>query len=165
MKVIVVSRIVTAWLVVLILLLFVAPSNEFYRFGPNENLKILGFHVDTSGKYVLLLLYSILSTIVRSLKNNVIQSWITLNVQDESKPLATLNKLHAYEISLLTEIYGWVDWFINLNMIFVQIDMIFILTICETIMVFYITRYYLSITERQPSHSLFDAKDVEINSV
>jgi hypothetical protein len=101
-----VSRIVTAWLVVLILLLFVAPSNEFYRFGPNENLKILGFHVDTPGKYILLLVYSVTSTVIRSLKNNVIQSWITLNIQDESKSLVGLNKLHAYEISLVTEIYG-----------------------------------------------------------
>jgi hypothetical protein len=165
MRAIVVSRIITVWLVVLILLTIVAPTNEFYRFGPNENLKILGFHVDTPGKYILLLIYSVMSTIIRSLKNNVIQSWITLNIQDESKSLVGLNKLHAYEISLVTEIYGWVDWFINLNMFLAQVDMIIMLTFCETIMVFYITRYYLSIAERQPSKPLFDAKDVEINGI
>ena len=149
MRAIVVSRIVTVWLCILVFILPIAPTNEFNRFGPNKNLKILGFIIDTPSKYILLVAYSIVSTIVRSLKNNVIQSWITLNVQNESKPLDGINKLHAYEISLVAEVYGWVDWFINLNMFLAQMDMIIIITVCETMMVFYITRYYLSIEERQ----------------
>lgn len=168
MKPIVLSRIISGWLLLMIFVIIITPhstSSKFYRFGPNENLSILGFHVDTSFKYICVVLYAMINTCVRSAKNNIIVPWITLNIQDESKPLVNINKRHAYEISLLIDVYSWVDWLIYVNMLLSQVDMVFIEITCDLLSTIYITRYYLSIAERQPGHALLDAQDIEIHGM
>jgi hypothetical protein len=152
MKPIHVSRLTTAWLGVLLIGLWVSPQDPkstWNRAGPSANLAILGVRVDTPGKYLALIVYLVLNTIVRSTKNTVLQSWLTLNVQDESRSLEHVNKAHAYEISLLVEVHGWVDWLINLSVLVSQIDVFLVTVLCEITVALYLTRYYLSIPERQ----------------
>jgi hypothetical protein len=168
MKPITVSRIVTGWLLLLMFIMSIGPhsnSTTFYTFGPNTTLTILGFHIDTYPKYILVVIYAIINTIIRSAKNNIISPWITLNIQDESKPLVNINKRHAYEMSLLTNVYGWIDWLIYVNMLLSQVDMIVIEITCDLMCTMYITRYYLSITERQTGHTLLNTEDIEINGM
>ena len=152
MKPITVSRLTTAWLGVLLIGIWVSPqdpTSTWNRVGPSDNLAILGVRVDTTGKYLALLVYLVVNTCVRSIKNTVLQSWVTLNVQDESRSLEHVNKAHAYEISLLVEVHGWVDWLINLSVLVSQIDLFLVTVLCEVLVCLYLTRYYLSIPERQ----------------
>ena len=79
---------------------------------------------DTTGKYFLVLLYSMINTCIRSARVNILSPWVTLNVQDESKPLGTLNRFHAYEITLVANLYTWVDWWISVSMLLSQVDLI-----------------------------------------
>jgi hypothetical protein len=169
MKHLILSRLTSAWVCIVFLIMFGSPhtsTSTFYRFGPSENLVILGgIRINTSGKYLLIMLYSIINTCLRSAKVNIISPWITLNVQDESKPIGNLNKLHAYEITLVANLYTWIDWWISINMLMSQIDLVFIEVLLDFVTLYYITRNYLSIAERQPGHTLLDAKDIEINGV
>ena len=78
---------------------------------------------DTAGKYFLVLLYSMINTCIRSARVNILSPWVTLN---ESKPLGTLNRFHAYEITLVANLYTWVDWWISVSMLLSQVDLIVI---------------------------------------
>ncbi len=141
-------------------------TSTFYRIGPSETLVILGgIKINTMGKYLLVVLYSMINTCLRSARVNVLSPWITLNVQDESKPLGNLNKLHAYEITLVANLYTWIDWWISVSMLMSQVDLIILEVLFDFVTLYYITRNYLSIAERQTSHTLSDAKDVEIHGV
>ena len=167
-KPLVVSRIISGWIssLTLLIIIYASPSTgSFYSFGPNSTFVILGFHVDTGGKYVLLVFYSIVNTCLRSLRVNILQPWITLVIQDETKSLKDVNKRNAYEISLLTNIYGWFDWLISISMLLAQVDMIIIEITCDIISVWWITKYYLSIAERQSGHTLLNSEDIEINGM
>ena len=169
MKHIILSRLTSVWMCIVCFILVGSPhtsTSTFYKFGPNENLVILGgIKIDTVGKYLLIVLYSMVNTCIRSAKGNILSPWIILNVQDETKSLANVNKLYAYEISLMSNLYQWVDWWISVSMLLSQIDLIIIEVLFDFITLYYITRNYLSIAERQPGHTLFDSKDVEINSM
>lgn len=169
MKHILLSRILTVWVCIVCFIMVGSPhtsTSTFYRFGPSETLVILGgIKINTMGKYLLVVLYSMINTCLRSARVNVLSPWITLNVQDESKPLGNLNKLHAYEITLVANLYTWIDWWISVSMLMSQVDLIILEVLFDFVTLYYITRNYLSIAERQTSHTLSDAKDVEIHGV
>lgn len=169
MKHITLSRLTTIWVCIVCFIMAGSPhtsTSTFYRFGPGENLVILGgIRINTTGKYLLVILYSMVNTCLRSAKINILSPWITLNVQDESKPLGNLNKLHAYEITLVANLYTWIDWWISVSMLMSQVDLIIIEVLFDFITLYYITRNYLSIAERQPGHTLSDTEDVEIHGV
>ncbi len=84
-------------------------------------------------------------TSIRCAKVNILSPWITLNVQDESKPLGDMNKLHAYEITLVANLYSWVDWWISVNLLMSQVDLIIIEVVFGFVCLYYITRNYLQV--------------------
>jgi hypothetical protein len=95
MSPIIVSRIIAGWISVISILLtyFVthySNNASFYRFGPQHDLVILGFSIDTPEKYAGIVIYAIINTVIRNLDQNIITPWITLNVQNVNAPLAPL---------------------------------------------------------------------------
>jgi hypothetical protein len=119
-------------------------TSTFYRVGPHENLVILGgIRVDTWGRYLLVVLYSMVNTCLRSAKCNVLAPWLLLNVQDETKPLGNLNTFHAYEMTLVTNLYTWVDWWISVNLLMAQIDLVVLEVVFDFVTLYYITKRYI----------------------
>ncbi len=95
MSPIIVSRIIAGWISVISILLtyFVthySNNASFYRFGPQADLVILGFSIDTPEKYAGIVIYAIINTVIRNLDQNIITPWITLNVQNVNAPLVPI---------------------------------------------------------------------------
>jgi hypothetical protein len=147
MKHILISRLVATWVGIVCLVLVFSPhtkQSRFYSIGPNEHLVVLGgIRVNTIGRYLFIVLYSMINTCIRCAKVNILTPWVTLNVQDESKPLGNLNPLHAYEITLVANLYSWVDWWISVNLLMSQVDLIVIEVVFDFVSLYYITRKYL----------------------
>lgn len=151
MNTLIVSRIISAWMILIltILLSYIFANTEqftgdtsFYRFGPNPDLVILGITIDTPDKYGLIVLYAILNTIIRNLDHNVIAPWITLNVQNIN--VAEQIKIRKqYEISIINTIYSWFDWLIYIHMLLAQVDMFLLELITDTIAIYFVTRWYI----------------------
>jgi hypothetical protein len=112
MSPIIVSRIIAGWISVISILLtyFVthySNNASFYRFGPQADLVILGFSIDTPEKYAGIVIYAIINTVIRNLDQNIITPWITLNVQNVNAPLvpiATHHAAHAAHAAMDTDI-------------------------------------------------------------
>ena len=83
---------------------------------------------------------------MRNLNNQVVHAWITLVVYDTTIPKNDLSQLYIYEITLMSAIYTYIDWFIYLNLVFSQLDIILIELAGELFITFIVTRMYLSIS-------------------
>ncbi len=153
MNPLVVSRVITCWMVAISISMVSIITNypndtSFYRFGPQQDLVILGFVIDTSGKYSAVVLYALVNTVIRNLNDNVITPWIILNVQNLKAPIVqdeetcNIYRLH-YEISIINTVYFWFDWLIYINMLLAQIDMFLIELITDIIAICFVTRWYI----------------------
>jgi hypothetical protein len=132
-------------LIILSVSFFIHNSNaSFFRFGPNENLRIFNISIDSPLKYTVVVSYTILSTIIRTLQEEILVPWIIQNIQNEHEKSAYTRK-HAYEIVLIDGTYRWFDWFMYMNILLSQIDMTLIETCGNLITSYFMTKYYLSI--------------------
>jgi len=150
-----VSRIITGWMGVMTVLMCVianesTTSATFYRFGPQSDLIILGYTIDTVTKYGLVILYALINTVVRNLNHNVIAPWVTLNIQDDAVDKRNVDRAHAYEISIASTVYSWFDWLIYIHMLLAQVDMVIIEMGADVAASTAITYWYL---EKSPSLS------------
>jgi len=153
MKTLIVSRIITSWMIIIltILLSYIFTNTEefsgdtsFYRFGPHPELIILGITIDTPEKYGLIVLYAIINTIIRNLDHNIIAPWITLNVQNINAQFTELkDEKKQFEISIINTIYSWFDWLIYIHMLLAQVDMFLLELSTDVIAIYFVTRCYI----------------------
>jgi len=153
MYTLVVSRIITCWMVVIltIMLSYIFSNKEdysgdtsFYRFGPNPELVIIGIVIDTPTKYGLVVLYAVINTIIRNLDHNIIVPWIMLNVQNiKITNIDAKDIPKQYEISIINTIYSWFDWLIYIHMLLAQIDMFLLELTTDVIAIYFVTRWYI----------------------
>jgi len=120
--------------------------NNFYQFGPSDNLIILGLVINNYALYAGVVFYSFVNTIIRNLNNQIVCSWVTLVIHDTTVPKHELSHLYLYEITLMSAIYTYIDWFIYLNLVFSQLDIVLIEFTGEMFITFMVTRMYLSIS-------------------
>lgn len=118
-------------------------QKQFYRFGPNSDLKILGIYIDNGGKYFGIVVYCFINSMFRTLHQSILHAWLINNVQDESKEKPTSIKKFAYEVTCVSTIYMWFDWFIYMNILLSQIDMVIIEICADLLMSIATTTYYL----------------------
>lgn len=158
----IVSKLLSLWIIsISILIIFLSKyaddeQKKIYRFGPNNELNILGFIINTREKYILVISYCFINSIFRTLYNSVLHSWLINNIQDESREKNKDIKNIAYEITLVTTIYNWFDWFIYINILLSQIDMVIIEIIADLLISLFTTRYYLN-----KKNKYLDDKNIE----
>ena len=119
-------------------------AQKFYIFGPNNNLIIFGVHINSYTKYSIVIVYCFINSLIRSSYNDVLRSWLTNSIQDikiQKKPEITF---FAYEVTYVTTIYNWFDWYIYMNILLAQVDMLIVEITSDLIMSGLITRYYLN---------------------
>jgi len=148
-------RILQGWTVAIMISLIVllkkgTAFKDFYQFGPSENLVILGLVIDNYIMYAGIIFYSFINTIIRNMNNKVVCAWITLVVHDTLIPKDTIPQAYIYEITLMSSIYTYIDWFIYLNLVFSQIDIVLIEFAGELFITFMVTRMYLEISVFSP---------------
>ena len=134
---------------------------NFYQFGPSDNLIILGLVINSYALYAGVVFYSFFNTVIRNLNNQIVCSWVTLVVHDTTVPKHDLSRLYMYEITLMSAIYTYIDWFIYLNLVFSQLDIVLIEFVGEMFITFIVTRMYLSISP-QASESPADIANIDM---
>jgi hypothetical protein len=145
----IISKIISLWMIIVSTTIIILSKyandeqKELYRFGPNEKLNILGFIINTREKYILIISYCFLNSIFRTLYNSILHSWLINNIQDDTKSKDISIKIIAYEITIVTTIYNWFDWFIYINILLSQIDMVIIEIIADLFVSLITTSYYL----------------------
>ena len=143
----IITRCVLMWIILIVIILGIMSERQgltgtyIYRFGPNAELYILGFCIDTNEKYACIVAFCFLNSGVRTLNVNILRPWITNQVQDTTKPLE-VSQASAYEISCVSCLYTWYDFFMYMNILFTQIDMMLIEIAADLMMTIVLTAYY-----------------------
>lgn len=152
MKTLLVARITTGWMTIITILMTIISmkstgNTSFYRFGPQSDLVILGFTIDTPGKYALVVLYALINTAIRSMNHNIITPWIMLNVQNTNQSVMQSrinnNNRDQYEICIFNTMYTWFDWLIYIHMLLAQVDMVLIEMLTDVVATCIVTRWYI----------------------
>lgn len=117
---------------------------KFYRFGPNDGLIVFGLTINTITKYVIVMFYICSNSFIRTMNHNVLSPWLINSVQDITIEKSNEIKTIAYEITYVVAIYNWVDFFIYMNILLAQVDMLLIEILVNIIISGIITKYYLN---------------------
>jgi hypothetical protein len=156
MKPLLLSRILSGWILFVLTFLYIYHHDTeykdiFYRWGPHPNLHIVGVTIDTWTKYTCIILYCLVNTTLRNVDQNILRPYITLHIQDETPEAMirkrTMDHAHAYEIVVLTTVYTWFDWFMYIQILLTQVDMIVIEAATDIVVSLVITRHYLKDAE------------------
>jgi hypothetical protein len=159
-------RILQGWTVAIIISLLAllkkgSAFKNFYNIGPSENLIILGLEVNNFWMYSGIVFYSFFNTIIRNMNNQVVCAWITLVVHDTTISKDDISRLYIYEITLMSSIYAYIDWFIYLNLVFSQIDIVVIEFAGELVITYMVTKMYLD--SSVSSISIEEPLEMEMN--
>ena len=115
-------------------------QKSYYTFGPNNNLFILGLQINTKLKYIGVVLYCMINSSMRAMKNDILVPWLINNVQNEESKVG-LTKYIGYNITSVSVFYNWFDYFLCLNIFLSQID-IMLYEIFSDVLISNITTYY-----------------------
>lgn len=143
-----VNKALLAWAATCSLFLAVAvkttskTSTKFFRFGPSEDLVILDVKINTAGKYTVVILYTVISTVARTVLQEIISPWLIQTIQND-KPKDEYARKHAQEVAIGEVIYRWFDWFMYMHILMAQVDMMIVELVGNIIAVIYTTRMYL----------------------
>jgi hypothetical protein len=117
-------------------------DNPFFRLGPNETLHLFGLAIDTWSKYMLVIFYTMISTIVRTFQQEVLNPWIIQNIQNDAAK-TEYTTTHAYEIVIIDIVYRWFDWFMYMNILLAQVDMMVVEILGNVATALYTTSMYM----------------------
>lgn len=138
------SRIVSFWVVCISTFLGFALSsstqNSFFSLGPNTNVQILGFVIDTYIKYLIVCCYITVNTIIRSINTNIVYAWIVQNVQNDNYIEQTKR---VYEITIMYRVYVVVDWLMYVNVLLSQCDFFIVEVLTDIVATYILTYLYL----------------------
>jgi hypothetical protein len=143
------TRVLEGWMIGVITTMSVLLTKEvtvdaFYRLGPSSTLVILGIQINTIGMYVGVLIYCLINTCIRNLNNQIVSPWVTNVVHDTTVSKEKLSTFMIYEVVIISVIYTWVDWFIYINLLLAQADMVIVEICTDLIVTGFLTRMYLN---------------------
>lgn len=140
---IITSRVISIWIISIITFLFFYTNKDTFPIGPNAELYILHIQIDTTSKYIVVVSFCFCNSIFRSLNHNILQPMIINNIQDVNNKTVIMNHPLSYEISCVSTIYNWFDFFMYMHILMSQIDLLFVEVSADIIMTVIITKYYL----------------------
>jgi len=142
------SRILSSWIAVVTIMILCINKNtddSFYRWGPHSKLVLFGIVVDTWAKYGCVVVYTVVNVSLRNVEQNILRPYLLLNVQSDSGIVSksTLNHAQIYELTVLVTLYTWFDWFMYMQMLLTQVDMIIIEAAADVVVSLLVTKWYL----------------------
>lgn len=147
---IITSRIISIWMFSIMTFIFLyitSYSNKdtitVFQIGPNRELFILNIAIGTNTKYMVVVSFCFFYSIFRSLNHNILQPWIINEIQDVNKNNIK-NNFICYELSCISTIYNWFDFFMYMHILMSQLDLLLVEIVADVIITSCITKYYLN---------------------
>lgn len=139
---ILIDRCISVWMISIMAFLFFYTEKDTFQIGPNPDLFILHFPIDTTSKYMMVVSFCFCNSVFRSLNHNILQSYIINSIQDIQNNVPILSS-KCYEISCVSTIYNWFDFFMYMHILMSQIDLLLVEVSADIIMTIIITNYYI----------------------
>lgn len=111
------------WVIIVILLgiYFNIFTKEFVRIGPakkNEKpVQFMGRQITTNKEIISIMIYSFLNQLISNYNGSIIGPWRTNIIQDPKTSLINMTKKKLILLTNLDNMFGWINYIINLAMI------------------------------------------------
>jgi len=118
------TYIYSAWVTIVLIIAFNLKifSKDFFRFGvplPNEKeLLFMGKKITTSPEILFIITYSFVNQLISNYTRNIVRPWMNNIVQDPKSSSIDMSQADLYLISNLDNIFGWLNYIIELATIF-----------------------------------------------
>lgn len=155
-----ISRILLVWLTILLTFICIMSYHKNMIIGPSDSLVIFGAMINTDKKYAAVIVLCVFNSAIRVMNMNIIHAWVINHIQD-TKIYYKVNPHHAYEITAVHAVYGFVDWYFYMNIILSQIDLFMVEMVVDLCMAILTTRYYLNIKSEMRTAMLTDSDDLK----
>lgn len=149
MNVFLLSQLLFLWIILISVLISTMLENQnaeflkFYRIGPQDDLIIIGISINNYFKYFGIIFYCIINSIFRTIHTDIIYPWIINNIQDETVSINYEIIKYGYIINIIHTTYYWFDWFIYMNLLLSQVDLLIIETLTSVVTSCYTTHRYI----------------------
>jgi hypothetical protein len=121
-------------------------NTHIFAIGPNPDFYILGICIDTPSKYCIVVFFCFINSGMRAMNGNVLHSWVINEIQGvKNKTIINTNK--AYTLSFISIIYNWFDFFMYMNILMSQIDMLLIEIIADLMVTVCLIKHYLKLKQ------------------
>lgn len=120
----------------------VEDTDDFFSFGPNARLVLLGVPIHTWTRYNCVILYTLCSTLFRTLHSEVLSPWVVTRVQTtDAKSPYTMQ--HARFVVIVSVVFTWLDWFMYLNILLTQLDFLIVEVVGNLAVTLYTTAHFM----------------------
>jgi hypothetical protein len=113
----------------------------FLQTGPNKQFIFMGLVIDTYQKYCTFIAFTLVNVMCSAVHQQILNPWIILNIQDES--VCLIHRGTAYHVTLISTIYNWFAWFMNMMTLLTQIDVFCFNVYADIIIHMLISRYHI----------------------
>jgi hypothetical protein len=115
---------------------------DFFNFGPSKTLQILGITIDSYIKYIILISYICINNLFKELKDSIVDPWLINDIKILKSDVISLEIYQlALFVSSVNTVYIWIDWFISIQMILTQFDLLCV-EILSDLFFNYLSIYY-----------------------
>ena len=118
------TYIYSTWVTIVLIIAFNLKifSKDFFRFGvpqPNQKeLLFMGKKITTRPEIIFIIIYSFINQLISNYTRNVVRPWMNNIVQDPKSSSIDISQADLYLISNLDNIFGWLNYIIELATIF-----------------------------------------------
>ena len=161
----IIGVVISGWMgVIIVVMSYIVykTQNHITTIGPNPDFYILGFCINTFPKYGIVVSFCFINSSIRTMNVNVLHSWVINEIQD-IKNKNIINKYKAYTLSFISVLYNWFDFFMYMNILLSQIDMLVIEIVADIMVTFYLTKYYLHLKYSEEYTIIMEVDDIENN--
>jgi hypothetical protein len=129
-------------------------DNQLFKIGPNSGLFIMGVCIDSQSKYLTVVTFCFVNSGFRCMNHNILQSWLINTVQN--KAVVNVDAKQSYEISFISTVFNWFDFFMYMNILMSQVDMLIVEIISDLIMTTILTTHYLRMKKNYSTRGVND---------
>ena len=163
------SKVIVGWIAFMCLIMYFCVKDnlqaKFFRFGPHEDLVLFGIAINSYTKYSLVVIYTLVGTIIRTLQAEVIRPLIIQEIQN-IKPKSEYVVNNSYFVVSSDAVLKWLDFFMYINILLGQLDFMlleFFWNLCTTL--FTTTQYLRQAAEAPPQiNARYAQSDLEADS-
>lgn len=119
-------------------------NSEFFSFGPSKRVKFFQLPIDTWGKYIAVVCYTLINQFVQTYGLETITPWMLNNVQNKKELEMEISPVGTQIIIQLWYIYLWSGRIFGIQIMLSQIDLLMFVLFSDLLTYFTIIQLYIS---------------------
>lgn len=150
--------VISVWMIIVTCMMFAFgfTNSDFFKFGPNSSVKFFQTTIDTWGKWLCVVIYTIINQIIQTYGLETITPWMLNEVQNKRVHTLQESPARTQIVIQIWYIYMWSGRIFGIQIMLTQIDFLFVVLLSDLIATFATTQLYIRQKHRKKLYLLGD---------